>query len=328
MKKTFQKTLIGAALVAAGLSAVAGTRPTTNLLFPYVTTATGSYTFISIVANQFGANPAAPFVHMTYATKAISAANSAACAHLDGDAIMTANDLMQFEIQNKVNMPAAFGDVTSVPKYFPLGAGANDRHGFLIVNNDAAAGGLYGGSAAYLNAALNGEAHIINTATGLGFGYSIDDLHTTGTNNPDFASTAGPDGGDPIKAISWFPDPAVSTTWYVLPLGTETTMGFGGNLTKTYKAYNWSGNIGGHYNNNEGFQSSTAQAAVTCLGVFDRATLLGALNAPWSANGGWAAFAPSVLPVLPGDNTLIYKMETTTALGGLRSFVSREPLFF
>jgi hypothetical protein len=264
---------------------------------------------------------------MTYSTKAISAANSAACSHLDGDAIMTANDLMQFEIQNKVNMPVAFGDVTSVPKYFPLGAGANDRHGMLVVNNDATAGGVYGGSAAYLNAALNGEAHIINTATGLGFGYSIDDLHTAASANPDFASTVGPDAGYPWKTISWFPDPAVSTTWYVLPLDTEQQMAFAGNTTQTYKAYNWNGTIGGHYNNNEGFQSSTATAAVTCLGVFDRATLLGALNAPWSANGGWADFGRFGAPVpATATNALIYKMESTTALGALRSFVSREPL--
>ena len=53
MKKSFQKTLIaasvGAVMVAASMGAHAGTPGTTNLLFPYVTTQAGAFTFISIV---------------------------------------------------------------------------------------------------------------------------------------------------------------------------------------------------------------------------------------------------------------------------------------
>lgn len=341
MKNSFQKNLIaasvGAVLAAGSLAAHAGTAATTNLLFPYVTTATGSYTFISIVAR--GGVAASPAVHFTYAMKATSAANSASCTHLDGDAVMTPNDLLQFEIQNKVDMKTTFGDTTSTAKYFPNTAAAANQHGMLVVNNDVAAAGVYGGAAAYLNAPLYGEARIISTSTGLAAGYSTDDLHTTGAANPSFAAAAGPDLGGSVKVLSWFADPTVSTSWFVEPLGTEQEMAFAGNATQTYGVYNtgtqnvalaaWDAPTGtlGHFNNNEVFQSSTATASVTCLGTFTRATLLGALNSPWSANGGWGVFDMSAAPSpVTATGSLVYKMESTSALGGTTSFITREPL--
>jgi len=337
MKKTFQKSLIaasvGAVLAVASIGASAGTTGTTNLLFPYITTATGSYTFISIV-NQKGAAVPATALHFTYATKAISAAVNAACTHLDGDAFTTPNDLMQFEVQNKVNVPASFGDATSVPKYFPNTAVAANQHGMLIVNNDPA--GVYGSGGVYTNAILYGEARIINTATGLAAGYSSDDLHTTGAAVPNFAAVGGPDGALSAKVISWFPDPTVATSWYAVPLGTETAMGFNGGVRATYQVQDASatqvvGGFGGHYNNNEGFQSSTATADVRCVGTFDRATLLGALNSPWSANGGWGNFssianASATFPAAALTPSLVYKLETTTAVGGTQTFITREPV--
>lgn len=328
MNNSFKKNLIaasvGAVLAAGSFAANAGTAGTSNLLFPYVTTATGSYTFISIAA-QNGTAVATP-VHFTYATKATSASNTAVCTHLNGDAIMTANDLMQFEIQNKVNMPTSFGDTTSVPKYFPNTAAAANQHGMLIVNNNAA--GVYGSGATYVDANLYGEARIINTATGLAAGYSTDDLHATAAAVPDFL-VGGPDVGLATKVISWFPDPTVSTSWFVLPLGNETDMAFTGNVWAQYRVTDNTALIGGHYNNNEGFQSSTATATVACLGTFDRATLLGALNAPWSANGGWGNFSMTAAAAPAGyvatTNALLYKMESTSALGGVTSFITREP---
>jgi hypothetical protein len=337
MKKTFQKTLIASALAAASVGAFAGTAATTNLLFPYVSTATGTYTVLSI---STGASAVAfSKLHFTYATKATSDANSVACQHLDGDATMTANDLMQFEMSKKVDLPTAFGDTTSVPKYFPSGAVGADRYGMLVVNNDTLANGTYGGAATYLNAPLYGEARIINTTSGLAVGYSTDDLHTTGAARPSFAAAAGPDGGGSVKVISWFQDPTVSTSWFIMPLGTETEIAFDANATQTYGVYNsgtqnvalaaWDAPTGvlGHFNNNEGFQSSLATTSVTCMGVVSRATLLGALNAPWSANGGWGVFDQSAAPSpVTATGSLIYKIESTTALGSTQSFITREPL--
>ena len=327
MNKSFQKTLIAAALVAGSFAAVAGTPGTTNLLFPYVTTQTGAFTFISIAQQGGTSATTAQPLHFTYTTKAISAANTSLCDHLDGDAASTANDLMQFEISNRINVPAAFGDTTSVPKYFPGTAAAANRHGFLSVNNDAA--GAYGSGAAYAGANLYGEARIINTATGLAAGYSTDDLHTTSSGaNPDFGALGGPDGGaaNSTKVISWFQEPTVSATFYILPLDTEQNMAFQGNVTANYQVEGVNAGVLGHYNNNEQFQSSTARAPVTCLGLVSRSDLLGPLNAPFSDNGGWGNFVNQVPTGGTARNSLVYKYETTGALGGSVSFINRAPV--
>ncbi len=333
MKKTFQKTLIaasvGAVFAVASIGASAGTAGTTNLLFPYITTATGAYTFISIV-NQKGTAATVP-LHFTYATKATTAANSAACSHLDGDASSTGNDLMQFEISKRVDVPGSFGDTTSTPKYFPNTAAGANQHGILVVNN--AAGSNYGSGATYVDGVLYGEARIINTATGLAAGYSTDDLHTTASTNPDFAVAAGPDGGTTLhaKVLSWFPDPTVTTTWYAVPTGTETAMAFAGGVTANYQvqsstATQAANGIAGHYNNNEVFQSSVGSSSVKCVGTFTRASLLGDLNAPWSANGGWANLQTvDTAGVVASSASLVYKLETTTAVGGTTSFINRVP---
>lgn len=339
MNNSFKKNLIaasvGAVLAAGSMAASAGTTGTSNLLFPYVTTATGSYTFLS-VAVQKNTAPAAGAsvpVHFTYSMKATSAANSASCNHLDGDATMTTNDLMQFEIQGKVDMKTQFADTTSTPKLYPNTAAASNQQGMVIVNNRS--GSTYGSGATYLDGILYGEARIISTATGLAAGYSTDDLHTAAGVGPavNFGAAGGPDGGLSTKVISWFPDPAVTTSWFILPLDTENNMAFNGNVAATYQVQDATATqttvgIGGHYNNNEGFQSSVAKASVTCMGTFSRADLLGSLNSPWSANGGWGNFVSvnSTTGVFVGVPTLIYKMENTTSLGGTTSFITREPV--
>jgi len=323
MKKTFQKTLIaasvGAVLAAASMVASAGTPGTTNLLFPYITTKASAYSFLSIV-NQQGVGVARP-IHFTYAVKSISAANSATCTHINGDAFATPNDLMQFEVSKKFDLPTLTGDVTSLPKYFPSGAVGANQHGFLIANNDVLAS--YGETplGGYAGATLHGEAHIVDTDSGLYLSYASDDLHTAGAAFPDFGSTAGPDGGNHIKNLSWFADSIATTQFYLLPLGTEGTMAYGGNATANYVAVGQ--NIGGtyffgHFNNNEGFQSSTTTVPVTCFGFATRSQMLGTLNAPWSATGGWANWYNTLL-----NNALVYKQETTSALGGTRSFMTR-----
>lgn len=321
MKKTFQKSLIaasvGALLATASMVASAGTPGTTNLLFPYVTSKVGAYTFLSIT-NQLGAPGPTP-LHFTWATKAIGAANSAACNHVNGDAMSTPNDLMQFEMSNRIDVPAAFGDTTSAPKYFPGAPAGSNQQGFLIVNNSAAA--AYGEAAAYNGAILHGDAHIIDTSTGLYFAYSTDDLHTTDAALPDFALAAGPDGANPNKVMSWYATSVATTSFYILPLADEGLMAYAGAATVTYAATG-PGPLFfyGHYNNNEGFQSSTTNVPVTCFGVASRAQMLGALNEPWSANGGWANW---FRVGGAATNALVYKQETT--LNSMGSYITRAP---
>ncbi len=356
MKKTFQKTLIaasvGAALVSAGVASHAGGTPgTTNLLFPYITTKAGAYTFISIsnqagTASDFtttsGSQP--PTLHFTYSTKAVGANKDDKCNHTDGDGTTTVNDLMQFEVQNKIDLPTLFGDRTSTPKYFPAGATGLNQEGFLVVNN--LRGASYGAASNYTSLRLYGDARIIDTTTGLFFGYSTDDLHTDENDaafRPIFSSNTGPAGmsDNEDKVLSWFPTAPVTTSLYIVPLSNETDMSFSSNVRTHYRLIGAdlkqgvragdpvvSSNFGGHYNNNEAFQSHELFAGVTCFGVIQRKDLIGALSDSWSTNGGWgvlqAVMPPANSAYIPSKKAFVYKFETTSAVNGQpQSFMSR-----
>ena len=323
MKKTFQKTLIaasvGAVLAAASVAAqAAGTPGTTNLLFPYITTKAGAYTFISI-SNQAGTstiiNSQAPTLHFTYSTKSVDASANDKCNHTDGDGSTTVNDLMQFEVANKIDLPGIFGDATSRPKYFPSGAAGLNQQGFLVVNNQS--GASYGAASNYTNLRLYGDARIVDTASGLVFGYSTDDLHTpdlTPDFRPDFGTASGPGGNadNDDKVLSWFPVGPVTTQLFVVPLSNETNMSFSSNVRTHFRLIGAdlkqsdgsirSSDFGGHYDNNERFQSHELFAGVTCFGTISRKDLIGALSDSWSLNGGWGILQ-SVLP--PASTTYI-----------------------
>lgn len=234
---------------------------------------------------------------------------------------------MTFEISNRTDVNAATADTTSTPVQLP--ANATDRLGFAIVNNNVA--GAYGTGALYGNYPLYGEARVVDTLTGLYLGYTTNDLHTVASGNPDFIDAAGngPDASVapalfPHKVLSWFSTGAVDSTWYVLPLGTETTMAFTNTTTITYQVQNSNQTAGGHYNNNEVFRSSTATFTAPCLGTVNRSTLLDPIVATHSVNGGWGTFSRT----LGATNALVYKNEVLQPgmLGGVGQFVTRVPV--
>lgn len=331
MKKAFQKTLVAAVVASASFAALAGggTPATDNLLFPYISTKASAQTFLSIVARDALLPPvgtAAP-VHITYVTRPIAGGT---CSHYDGDMAMTSNDQMTFEVSGRTDVNAATGDTTSTPVQLP--AIATDRIGFAIVNNNAA--GAYGTGAAYASLPLYGEARVVDTATGLYLGYSSSDLHTLAAGNPDFAVATGqgPDASvAPAlyvnKLVNWFSTGAVDTTWFVLPLNTEALMAFAAPpaQTITYQVQNAAaGGVGGHYNNNEVFRSSTATYTATCIGSVTRAALLDPIVATHSVNGGWGTFVRTA----GATNALVYKNEVLQPgiLGGVGQFVTRVPV--
>lgn len=337
MKKTFQKTLVAAAIASASLLAHAGTPATTNLLFPFISTKDSAQTFLSIVARDttgaVAVNTAIP-VHITYTTRPIGAGS---CSHYDGDMSLTSNDQATFEVSNRTDVNAATGDTTSSPVQLP--SVANNRVGFAVVNNSSL--GAYGSGAGYQNFPLYGEAHVVDTATGLYLSYSTSDFHTLDAANPDFADATGhgPDADltpalYPNKVLSWLSTGALDTTWYILPLATEQRMAFSVNASIRYQVRNSSGIAGGHYNNNEVFRSSTAVVTSTCVNTVTRSDLLDPVVATHSINGGWGTFIRR--PILDVDgitdigatNALVYKQEVLKAgvLGGLGQFLTRVPV--
>lgn len=334
MKKIFQKTLIaasvGAVLAVGSLSAAAASRNTTNLLFPYITSKTGAYTFISMVSANYGINGPLNLgasgprpVHFSYLVKDVAASQTTACTHIDGDAIVTDNDLMQFEISGRFDMATLFGDVTSVPKLLP---NIPNRQGMLLVNNNSDAN--YGSGGVYTSLILGGEARIIDTVSGLAFGYSTSDLHTANAANPDFNSTSGPDAAAPWKQVVWYPSSAVQTSWFFEPTSTEADM-ITGRANVNIALRNQAG-FGGVYNHNEQFQSALPVNPVVCHAVLSRDALLGADGALFAGNGGWSqAYSTpgTTLGMVPVGNMLGYKMETTTAIAGKTiSFIDRLTL--
>ncbi|MGV8803662.1 MAG: hypothetical protein ACWA6Y_01710 [Polaromonas sp.] len=342
MKKSFQKTLIAASvgglLAVASMSASAiNANGTTNLLFPYVNTATSAYTFVTVV-NRGDGNAAGNY-HFYYGTKAIGAANSGDCDHQDGLATTTANDVMQFEVRKALDLPTIFGDTTSKPYYYTGGTG---RNGFLIVNSAAA------DNPAAINASLYGEAVVIDTASGLRMAYSSDNLQTLGaTANSDFSiGNVGPGAGGPetgnsfdangdavndaVHMVSWYQTPTVSTSWFVAPLGlrSEMTPSAGGGLTGTYNMYDSSFAQTGAYDNNENFNSGAKPTSVKCVGVIQRSDILfpGALAN--TNNGGFSNLATTAVATdgAEDNKSLVYKVQSTSAVGSASTFVSRETI--
>lgn len=341
MNKTFKKTLIaatvGAVLASASMFAQAGggSPATTNLLFPFISTKDSAVTFLSIVARDttgaVAVGTAAP-VHITYVTRPIG---TGVCSHYDGDMAMTYNDQLTFEVSNRSAVNTLTGDTTSTPVQLP--ANANNRVGYAIVNNSSL--GSYGTGAPYKNLPLYGQARVIDTATGLYWGYSTNDLHTLDAGDPDFAVATGegPDanaaGVYANKVLSWFATSAVTTTWLIEPLATETAMAFtAAGVTIGYQVSNSNGVAGGHYNNNEVFRSSTATVVSNCLNTITRDTLLDPMVGTHSTNGGWGTFIKKTVTgtgVVNAANGLVYTLEVLQpgVLGGLGQFVTRTPVF-
>ncbi len=338
MKKTFQKSLIAAAALSAMSAGFAAERATTNIIFPYISTGANAVTLITLTTPV--ASPAA--ITYRYAMKAIGAANTVGCDHQDGTSALTANDVVQFEVSNKFVANTAFanGD-TSVG--YPYTGGAN-KNGFLIVNNGAV-GPIYG------------EAIVIDAASGLRLAYSSQGLNTTDAANPDFTinNAAGVTGG-PASAnvylpsgavaahganvVTWLNSAAVTTSWFVLPLGTQAEMTPSGVIGGLIAGYSMTDTLGaagqfGAYNMVESFTSGGLVTTARCVGVVTRADMLmpGALantnvggmavlntyNSVAAADGG-----PAGGTALTAHKSLVYKIQNAGTGSNAIGFISRE----
>ncbi len=365
MKKTFQKSLLVAAVAASLTSAaMAAEVGQANLIFPYITTASTAFTFITITnrgANAVnpdiaGGNRAIPVpMHFAYGVKATTAANSSACIHADGMATATANDVMQFEVSDKVNMLPINGDNTGVTTSVHYPYTTFDRHGFLIVNSDPVTYGAPAGTK------LFGEAIVIDTLSGLTTAYSAKGLNSATSGNIDFtinntAIAGGPEtapvGGAPllvvaglhgVNPVTWMADAVATTSWFVVPLGTEQEMtpSGGGGLTAGYNMYSDLYLQAGAYDVNEAFHSGATRTDVRCVGVINRASMLAEVPAANTRRGGSASLVTFNAATAGGvtvdgapaggtaaanieHKSLVYKIQTSTAIGTAKTTVSRE----
>ena len=306
MKKTFQKTLIAASIgaVLAASSLVANAAD--NVLFPFVTTKAGAYTFVSLANN--GAAPVATSYHFYYMSKPVGSSNSTACNHFDAIGKTTQNDLVQFEIGKKIDMIAAFGDTTSTPIYQPLVG----HEGFLIVAADVLTANLL----------YHGEATVIDASSGLYYSYSTEGLTAPAVADPNYSDAAITSAAND-KFASWYPASAVNTTYYVVPTGARSLMAAvaGGGLTATLQANTAGIAGGGAYDKNETPFSGTQNPSVTCFGYVKPGDFLQPGTASATSTGGWMNTNRTA-----GTSTgyLQYKVQDSSALGAKFTTIARD----
>jgi hypothetical protein len=307
MKKTFQKTLVAASVGAVLAMGSMAAQAADNLLFPYITTKTGAYTFISISnnGNLSGSNP----YHVYYMTKPIGSTAATACNHFDSIATTTANDVMQYEVMKKIDMKTAFADTTSTPVYLP--ATQTNVEGFMIVAADVTAASLY-----------HGEATIVDASTGTYYTYSSSNLTATAASDPNYATLTDAANGV-NKAAVWYPSSVVTTQYYILPTGLRSTMAAvaGGGLTTTLTAATAGIVGGGAFDLNENPFSGTQSPSVTCFGYVKPDALLQPATAAAVANGGWLNTSKSGGT---SDGYLQFKVQSSTALGSVFTTISRD----
>jgi len=322
--------------LAVGLAVPQQAHALRDILFPYVTTEAGKFTFISILNDASVPGPEAAGLHFSYAMKPAPVVAKAGCQHFDSDVNTTLADMMIFEVNRKVIDPSGTtalfeggtaGSVTSGPLAYPIAG----HVGFLSVRQPEAN-----------DAYLFGWATVVDSANGLTWTYSSDFLTSGG-------ALSGPTDyslldGSNRKFLSWYPQAIVPTSWYVLPLSTEAAMipGGGGGIRRglvTNVDHAFAGapaGTPGATDLDEQFFSGGKNVAIRCLGFMNRADLLFAASDFSTAGGGWASIVaiahtlPATDAVDPGGAYtagpyLAYKIQSTTALGAIRTTVNREP---
>ena len=353
MHKHLMKKSVTAALVAGGLVGL-GAQPAQadGLLFPYLSTQAGVFSFVSVVSDGSAGTTSGAEYQFTYGHKTASAAsplvNTANCSHFNASVHATENDMLTFHVGGTITTAGAAGfalfepngdglgfaagQLTSTPQ--PLGVA--DQLAFLIVEHNVDP------NTSTVN--LFGWAEVIDTGANLSFAYSthnfVDQGATVGTS--DF--TAQPVSSGPV-VLSWYPASLVDSRWHILNLGETSSMAPAGGtsaIRSVYTVENAAG-IGGAYNRDEQFFSGAKLLRIRCFGIATRGDLLNSPVLAATNDGGWTRLnrggTQSVALVTDaGDplgtyspstssNPLVHKIQTVTSATGLapRQMIDREP---
>ncbi len=347
---THLKKSLPAVLVAATLSGVASQNASADgLLFPYLSTQSGVFSFVTIVNDGLGTTAGAEY-HFTYGHKSAPIANTANCNHFDADGRSTTNDMMTFEVGGKVKnsygggalfeeagdssggAPVGAGALTSVPVALPVG----NQIAFLAVEHGTTDSGA--------DIALFGWAEVIDTGANLSLAYSTHNFADTGAAFPGGRADFGFLSSGAVL-LSWYPTSVVSSSWHVLNLGiiTEMSPASGSSIRRGYTAsgtYSSSTN-GGAYDRDELFYSGSKTARIRCFGIIGRGDVLGSGVESATANGGWTWLVGANAGNAPvsdtnetegsyttgGTNYLVHKIQTAVSSAGVgsRQTVAREP---
>jgi len=265
------KTIAAISAVGAAMSMTGVAQANNNsLLFPFVTTSSTAYTFVTILENPYPEEgpswyPVEPRdigYHVWFRGKEVNASPTEQCNFWDASGSMKEGGLIRWEVGGRFDLPSKSGDENGVGLPFL----PHNYQGFMIVEYDRPG---------FPSGRLHGTAQIIDTATGLGMSYLAD--NKTG-DQPNFGEDAGSE-----FVTSWMSDEHVTTSWYVLPLGTRQEM------MKMFDSINAKvlprGNVhnNGFFFGDGGYISGGNIQNLTCFGIFGIDDLFSHAH----QHGGW-----------------------------------------
>ena len=331
----------------------AGTAMADTILFPYLNTDPGVYSFVTIANNGTNEYAAIAQYHLIYGYKANPIVNKAGCGHSDHNVLTTPADMMTFEINGKVddagndvlfeNAGDALGPVAGGLTSTAWLLNVSGQTAFLVVEP-------VGIGALEFNdnvVRMWGWADVIDTANNMSLTYSTQNFVN------DLTGTSFTNVGAPIITLSWYPAAFVSTSWHILPLDTALNMSPAatpGGLRAALLAWDGTAATTGAYNRDEVFTSGAKRIPIRCFGVVTRNDMLEANGINESANGGWAHLesADANITLLANDSVdpggiytntnpntfanwslLVHRIQTATAAAGVgvRTGINREPQF-
>lgn len=325
---TLNKKLVAAATCTAltvGLGMQAA--QATSILFPYLSTQAGVYSFVTIVNNNQDGSLYTGY-HMSYAHKTMATPfpNASSCNHLDGNTTTTMNDMMTFEVGGKVldaGSPVLFESAAPITSTALTLSGLSNQIAFLIVEPTPV--GPQGAG----RANLYGWADVIDTASNMTLNYSTDFLNNIIDNDPNFINL---DAATGWRAAQWYPPTYVTTAWHILPLGTRAAMApaGGGGLSAGLFATVNNANTLAAYNRDEAGFSGSYSVGVKCFGIIDTASVLMPGVIANTTLGGTMMLEDVVIagpPAYAALPFLAHKIQTATPAAGvgLRVGINREP---
>ncbi len=346
---THLKKSLPAVLVAATLAGVASQNASADgILFPYLSTQSGVYSFATIVNDALGTTAGAEY-HFTYGHKSAPIANTANCNHFDADGRSTTNDMMTFEVGGKVLNSAggrALFEEAGDAGGFGAGALTSTPVALPVANQIAFLSVEHGGAADPDTAAVNlfGWAEVIDTGANLSLAYTTHNfVDASAVYTADRANFANLSTGAVL--MSWHSTSAVTSNWHILNLGSITDMSpaSGSSIRRGYTASgnNSTSTNGGAYDRDELFYSGSKTTRIRCFGIIARSDVLGSGVESSTANGGWTWLVGANAGNAPvsdtnetegsyttaGTNYLVHKIQTAVSAAGVgsRQTVAREP---
>ena len=302
-----------------------------SLLFPYLSTQSGVYSFVTIAnyGDSAWGQTGITNYHLSYAHKTAGATNfnTIGCNHLDANVTTTPNDMMTFEVGGKVTDAGNVvlfenaAPVTSTALTLPI----SNQIAFLIVEPVPV------GPQTAAMANVYGWADVIDTAANMTLNYSTTYLNNVTDSDPDFSNL---DAATGWRVASWYPTTYVTTSWHILPVGLRSAMApsAGGGIRRGLYATANDANTYAAWDRDEHGWSGSYNTGVYCFGIISRADVL-MPGVVANTDAGGFMFLEDTAVTISGTSYssgpfIVHKIQSATAAAGVgtRTGINREPM--